>query len=186
MKLLLIASLFAALVSGCASTPPPPVNYSIANVGMSKVKHDAELRSINVSYAAQKEQTGRIPAEAVRTPDLWRNALEGAVNEMVIFKDGSSRKINLVVKILKFEPGQPGVDMIANTEARYDIVDRANGDIIYSQTVSSSGTVTFKENLNGIARLIESTNLAVRNNISVFLQGLEAADFNKPMFPSKK
>ena len=186
-KTFLFASVaIAAILSGCATAPPPPVNYSLSNVGVSKIKHDAELKSINVSYASKGETTGNIPATATRTPDLWKNSLEGALNNMVVFKDDSTKKVNLMVKITKFEPAQPGVDMTAYAEARYDVVDRSNGDIIFSQSFSSSGKQVFSENLNGLARIIEATNMAVRNNIIAFLQSLEEMDLNKPMFPVKK
>lgn len=186
-KTLLLASVaIATFLSGCATAPPPPVNYSISNVGVSKVKHEAELKSINVSYASKGETTGKIPVTATRTPDLWKNALEGALNNMVIFKDDAPKKVNLMVKITKFEPAEPGVDMIANTEARYDIVDRSNGDIIFSQSFSSSGKQGFSENMNGLARMVEATNIAVRNNIALFLQSLEEMNINKPMFPAKR
>jgi len=177
---------FAAFVflTGCAVAPPPPVNYSVPNVGISRVKLDAELRSINVSYANQREATGKIPATAVRTPELWKSALEGALNNMVVFRDDAMRKVNLMVKITRFEPAESGIDMVANAEARYDIVDRSNGDIIYSQNVSTSGKMTMGENINGLARIIEATNIAVRNNIATFLQSLETVDMSKPMFPA--
>ncbi len=182
----LVSIVMAASLTGCATAPPPPVNYSLSNVGVSKIKHDAELKSINVSYANKGETTGIIPATATRTPDLWKNSLEGALNNMVIFKDDATKKVNLMVKITRFEPAQPGVDMTAYAEARYDIVDRNNGDIIFSQSFSSSGKQLFNENLNGIARIIEATNMAVRNNITAFLQSLEEVNINKPMFPVGK
>ena len=103
---------------------------------------------------------------------------------MVVFRDDAMRKVNLMVKITRFEPAESGIDMVANAEARYDIVDRSNGDIIYSQNVSTSGKMTMGENINGLARIIEATNIAVRNNIATFLQSLETVDMSKPMFPA--
>ncbi len=187
MKYLLIATLTAVTVlAGCAHAPAPPVNYAVPNVGMSKTRLNAELKSINVSYASQAEATGSISATAVRTPELWKSALDGALNDMLIFRDDANRKVNLVVKITEFNPADSGVDMLSTATARYDLVDRGNGDIIYSQNVSSTGTVKFGENVNGLARIIEATNRAVRSNIATFLQALETVDLTKPMFPVKR
>lgn len=186
MKLItLIVGVSAIFLGGCA-TPPPPVSYSVPNVGMSKSRHDAELRSITVSLANQSEATGKIPVYVVRTPELWKAALEEALNSMVIFKDNGTKKINIAVKILKFSPSGPGFDMTTDVEARYEIVDRATGDIIHSQNISTTGKVELKENFNANARMIEATNQAVRGNISAFLQSLESIDMNKPMFPARR
>ncbi len=179
-------AVIVTLLSGCASAPPPPLNYSVPDVGVSRTKHDAELKSITVSIANQSEATGKLHPNMGRTPELWKSSLQEGVNSMIIFKDDAAKKVNLSVKILKFEPQLNGIDMTSKTEARYEIVDRSNGDIIYSQNISSSGTVEFKENSLGVARSIESANRAVRNNIGQFLQALESIDFKKPMFPAKK
>ena len=66
-----------------------------------------------------------------------------------------------------------GASMTTETAARYEIIDRRNGDIIYTQDVASSGTTPFDHSLLGVARARESLNRAVQNNISQFLQNLE-------------
>ena len=182
---LFLSTLILSLV-GCASAPPPPLNYSVPNVGLSKTKHAAEVKSITVSIANQTEATGRLYSNMSTTPELWRSSIEQGINSMNVFSDEASQKVNIAVKILKFDPSKPGADMTSFTEARYEIVDRKNGDIIYSQNFSTSGKVLFSENMLGVARIIESVNIAVRNNIGQFLQALETVDFNKPMFPANR
>lgn len=186
MKSLIATLAFVTLLTGCATAPPPPLNYAVPEVGVSRVKHDAELKSITVSIANQSEATGRLHPNMGRTPELWKNSLQEGVNSMIIFKDDAPKKVNLAVKILKFDPPANGFDLTTKTEARYEIVDRSNGDIIYSQNIATSGTVEFQENSLAVARIIESANRAVRNNIGQFLQGLESIDFKKPMFPANK
>lgn len=78
-----------------------------------------------------------------------------------------------------------GASMTTTTAARYEIIDRKSGDIVYAQDIESSGTTPFDYSLLGIARIRESINRAVQNNITQFLQGLSTVDANKPMFPSK-
>ena len=182
----ILCAIVVLALGGCATVPPPPLNYSVPNVGISKKKHDAEVKSILVAIARPDEATGKLHSNMDKTPPLWKNALEEALNAMVIFSDEGSRKVNIVVRILRFEPPQPGGEMTTSTEARYEITDRKTGDILYTQNVASSGVVPFEYSIIGLTRMIESANRAVRNNITQFLQGLESANFNKPMFPANK
>lgn len=187
MKLqhLFVASIMVVFLMGCATAPPPPLNYSVPNVGISSKKHDAEVKSINVAIARPEETTGKMYSNMDKTPALWKSALEEALNSMIIFSDEGSHKVNITVKILKFDPPLAGADMTTLTDARYEIVDRKTGDIIYTQNISSSATVPFAYSMIGMTRIIESVNRAVQNNITQFLQALESVDFQKPMFPAK-
>lgn len=71
--------------------------------------------------------------------------------------------------------------MITEVVARYEIVDRATGDIIFVRDIESSGTAPVSL---GAARLQESINRAVQNNIARFLQETETIDLGRPMFPA--
>ena len=104
---------------------------------------------------------------------------------MVVFQDEAAKKVNLSVKILKLDVPRSGVAFTTNTTARYEIMDRKNGDLIFSQDIASSGTTPMDFSMLGLARMRESINRAVQNNITQFLQSLETVDVQKPMFPAK-
>ena len=163
---------------GCVSLPP--VNFSAPNIGVSSTKLDAELKSLTVSIARPGEATGEIrPAPFVRQygefqpypvslyAGLWKTALEEAFNRMAIFKDDSPKKVSLAVKILKFDPGEY---TIIHTSARYEIIDRSDGSIIFTTDISTSGVVPFDYAFNGLVRIHESINRSVQNNIIEFVQ----------------
>ena len=179
---------------GCASLPP--VNFSVPNIGVSSTKLDAELKSLTVSIASPDEATGEIrPAPFVRQygefqpypvslyAGLWKTALEEAFNRMVIFKDDSPKKVSLAVKILKFDTRELTT---IHTSARYEIIDRSDGSIIFTTDISTSGVVPFDYAFAARVRLLESINRSVQNNIIQFLQVLETVDMDKPMFSSNK
>ena len=169
---------------GCASLPP--VNFSVPNIGVSSTKLDAELKSLTVSVARPDEATGEIdPGIAVHT-GLWKTALEEAFNRMAIFKDDSPRKVSLAVKILKFETPTLTVGRTTHASARYEIIDRSDGSIIFTTDISTTGDVPFDYAFAARVRLLESINRSVQNNIIQFLQVLETVDMDKPMFPSNK
>lgn len=78
-----------------------------------------------------------------------------------------------------------GLSFTTEAVARYEVIDRANGDIIFSQDVSSSGTTPMDyAPLSAAVRVKESVNRAVQNNIALFLQATETIDLAKPMFPA--
>lgn len=181
---LFVAAIAAAFLSGCA--PMPPLNFSVPNVGVSQKKIDAEMKSMTVTIARPDEKTGKLPAGMEQVvPQLWQSALTEALNKMTIFQDDATKKVNLSVKILKLDLPGGGFSMTTETAARYEIIDRKTGDIIFTQDISSSGTTPADHAFLGAARAKESLNRAVQNNITQFLQSLESVDVQKPMFPAK-
>jgi hypothetical protein len=181
---LFIAAFITVILSGCA--PIPPLNFSVPNVGVSTRKLDAEMRSMTVTIARADEKTGELPLGMEQmVPQLWQTALTEALNKMAIFQDDAAKKINVSVKILKLDIPGAGASMTTETAARYEIIDRRTGDIIFTQDIASSGTTPFDHSFLGVARARESLNRAVQNNITAFLQSLETVDVQKPMFPAK-
>jgi hypothetical protein len=173
----------AALLGGCASAPP--LNFSVPNVGVSSTKIDAEMKSLTVTLARPDEKKGDMPAAAQHeVPQMWENALTEAINRMAIFRDDSPRKVSLSVKVLAIDIPSFGASMTTKTIARYEIIDRENGSIIYTQDISADGVVPFDYAFVGAIRARESINRSVQNNIAQFLQALQTVDITRPMFPS--
>ena len=183
MKKLLSIVVISAVLSGCQATAP--LNFSVPNVGLAKKKVDAELRSMTVSIARPDEKTGDLPAGMeVMVPQLWQASLQEAINRMTVFKDDASTKVNLSVKILKLNVPSAGISFTTQAAARYEIINRSNGDIIFTQDIASDGLVPMDYAFVGVTRQRESINRAVQNNIAQFLQALESVNTARPMFPA--
>ena len=182
-----LAMLAVLVVAGCV-TSMPPANFSVPNVGISEHRLDAEVRSITVTYGRPDEQIGQIDffvfGEGSNVSIAWKTALEEALNRMLIFTDGGSKTVSISVKILKLYVPIFGISPTAKSVARYEIIDRANGDVIFSQDVSSSGTTPLTYAWDQTVLVRESVNRAVQNNIALFLQAAETIDLAKPMFPA--
>jgi uncharacterized lipoprotein YajG len=173
-------------LGGCA-TPSTPLSFSVPNVGLSSKKIDAEVKSITVTFGRPDELTGEVrvpPIMIQQVAEQWRVALQEALDKMLVFRDDAEKKVTLAVKILKFDLPRAGFSMRTGTAAKYEITDRSNGAIIYSSTVDAEGICPADYAFAGRARMIESANRAVQNNILQFLQALESVDVTKPMFPS--
>ena len=188
------------LSSGCIGTKRLPVNFSAPNIGVSSTKLDAELKSLTISLARPDEAIGKIEVPLVWCHGnfcpislyvgVWKTALEEAFNRMAIFKDDSPKKVSLAVKILKFQT--ISAFPAAHTSARYEIIDRSDGSIIFTTDISTSGEGPFKLaplcdlGCSTGSRAVDGINRSVQKNIIQFLQALETVDMDKPMFPSNK
>jgi hypothetical protein len=190
--LVVVAAL--SLAQGCAEHVPP-LNFSVPNVGPSATRFDAEVRSLTVTVGRPDEQVGPVHvmmAESAGTAvgssqaltANWREALQEALDRHIIFRDDGRQKVSISVKILRLEIPFMGASFTTNAVARYEIIDRANGDIIFRQDVASAGTVPADFAFLGVIRARESINRAVQNNIASFLQQLQTADMARPMFPA--
>lgn len=182
MKKILGMLLFSLMLTGCASVPP--LNFSVPNVGVSNQKVDAELKSITVSLARPDEQKGDIQAGMEAIPQFWKSSLQESLDRMVVFKDGAPKKLSLSVKVLAIDVPSFGASMTTKTIAKYELIDRSNGDIVYTQEISSQGVVPATYAFVGVVRARESINRSVQNNIIQFLQALETVDVTRPMFPA--
>jgi hypothetical protein len=173
---------FGILLSAC-SHGVPPLNFSVPNVGPSATKIPAEVRSITVSMARPDETTGKLAGDNT-TLATWKNGIEEALDKMAIFQDDAPKKVSIAVKVLKLDLPGSGLEMTTQTSARYEIIDRSNGAVIYTTDINSSGTTPADFDFLAFARARESVNRAVQNNILQFLQALETVDTSKPMFPA--
>ncbi|PHI30992.1 lipoprotein [Budvicia aquatica] len=176
MKKIFLLGFALLVLSGCQSVPP--LNFSIQNVAVSDKKIDAELKSITVSLAHPDEKKGDIEVGMESVPQLWKSSLEESLNRMAIFKDDSTNKINLSVKILAVDMPAGGFDMKTKTIARYDLIERNTGRIVYTQEVTAVGIVPVGYAFYGVVRAMESVNRSVQNNISEFLNSIKVEPLN--------
>lgn len=173
-------SLLLVLLSFVGCTTVPPVDFTVQDVGLVSDRKDAELKSLTVGFAPQAQQK-KVEANAT-IPPVWKEALQDALNRSLIFTDDASVKVNLSVRITEFDVPAAGLAMKTRVSAIYEIVDRANGNLLFAQEVSSEGVVPMDYAFYGVTRAVESWNRAVRNNIADFITILEQSDLRKPIF----
>lgn len=70
MKLqhLFVAAIAAIVLTGCGAIPP--LNFSVANVGLSQHKIDADLKSMTVTIARNDEKTGALDFKHANFGDM--------------------------------------------------------------------------------------------------------------------
>jgi hypothetical protein len=75
--------------------------------------------------------------------------------------------------------------METKVAAIYEVIDRGNGSMLYSELIESKGIVPMNYAFVGFVRARESVNRAIRNNIADFIHSLDQADLTKPVFAGK-
>ena len=163
---------------GC--TTLPPADFTVQDVGVLENRKDAELKSITVGYGSHDQQ-GKVEGTHI-VPPLWKEALTDALNRSLAFNDTGPVKVNLSVRIVEFDVPAAGFAMSTRVAAIYEIVDRASGDLLFAESISSEGVVPMDYAFVGVIRATESMNRAVRNNIADFINSLESADLSRAMY----
>ena len=164
---------FAAVALLAACSPPQPLNFSVQNVAVSPVGLDQDLRLVTVTPAAPDERTGDLPPAVASLTNTWKEATVEALSRAAIFNDDSHHHVNLEIKILKFYAPGAGITFPTETDARYTLIDRGNGAVIFSQMISAIGTTPMDFSLIGAIRGRELINRSAQNNIAAFINALE-------------
>ena len=199
MRLVLSAAVLGSVLAGCAQPQVPPLNFSVPNIGLSARPVDSEIGSLTVSLGRPDELVGLFDWEYIDDTGggaitaAWQNAMQEALDRTLIFRDGGSKRVSVAVKILKLELSRDWdfTESSAEAVARYEVIDRTNGDIVYTQEIAASGVLPTDWAGDLLApshtrqvKIREVVNRAVQNNISLFLRAAETIDVTKPMFPA--
>ena len=179
MKLIKVF-LLLLFVQSCGTIPP--VDFTVQDVGMVSNRKDIELKSLTVGFAPKAQQKVIQMYPGPDFASLWKEALQDSINRSLIFKDDQNTKINLSVRITELDTPEFGTSMTTRTSAIYEIIDRSNGDLLFTQEITSEGIVPFEHAFIGAVRAIESINRSVRNNIADFINIVEQTDLSNPVF----
>jgi predicted small lipoprotein YifL len=178
----LVLLITVILLGGCTSLPP--LDFTVQDVGPIDNRKDAELRSLTVGFAPQAQHTGKVEANH-EVPPIWKEALTDALNRSLAFRDDTKMKVNLSVRIVEADAPAFGASMTTQVGAIYEIVDRKNGDLLFSELITTQGVVPFDYAFVGLVRARESINRSIRNNIAEFINRLELVNFNQPTIKNK-
>lgn len=154
-----------------ACAPLPEVSAIPVTVAPSMQKVDARLGEVRVLIASVDEQQGYMPPNAAAIAPVWRAGVVDALGRSGVFQAGSTRQLDVEVKIIKLDSLQNN-DLSTTTTviASYRVVDAATQEVTWIRGISSSSTVAYKEAMAVTSRERISLNAAVQNNIAQFVQ----------------
>ena len=179
MKIIIniISISLVGILTACSYNPN--LNFHLPDVEVSKKKIDAELKFVSVTTIHPLERNGApILIIEQKIPMLFQKSLKDALDKSSIFKEESTRKVDITAKIFKLKLPNSGLSMTTEVGAKYEIIDRKTEDILFSQDISSSGTASI-DYILGTSRFEESINRAIRSNIVIFLQNIESMTTKK-------
>ena len=170
-------------LTGCTSLPP--LSFNVADISQAKTRMEAEVKSVNVRVAQAQERTGSIRATEFEQmggggsgtviADQWKSGLQDALDRKLLFKDNVPRTLTISVAILKLTSPDMSFTRFNEVEARYEVMDRTSGQIIWRRDINSEGRTSVDEAFIGSVGSRISLNKAVQNNIHNFLEQLESA-----------
>lgn len=183
MKKLLLTGLACALLIGCSA--PAALNFTPDDLepAPQSQKINAEIKSINISFATKQEQKGELQVGIFGNQyeqsfkETFKSALDEALVRTALFSDDSSNKLSLSAKVLKFQSPGSGINFDTYMTVKYDFVNRKTGSSQYITEIDSFGSVPFDYAFMGAIRATEARNRAVKSNIEKLLEELKNNKF---------
>lgn len=166
------ALIFGMALNGCSV---PALNFTPAALPDNAARLNAALVSTNVTVASAEEATGKLNTAGAEADiaALWKSTLDDALIRMAIFRDDSPKKLSLIVKILELDLRSLGYN--ARTTARYQLVDRNTGEVVYSTEIQTEEGAS---DYVGVSRARKSANRSVQANIEEFLNQIAVAELS--------
>lgn len=170
LKKITLCLVLGAVLTGCVSAPP--TNFSVPGIQRVTTQQEVELKAVSVSYGLPSEIKGDIPTYGEGFPILWEKSLVEAIDKAGVFSDDAPEKVNIFVKVLELDPPNGGITMVTPSRARYTVVSRRTGKILFEKEIYTEGTVPPGYAFSGLVRIKESLNRSVQANIAQFLASL--------------
>ena len=172
---------FVVMLAGCA-TQPPTLDFIPSDITPSPNKVNAEVKTIVVSIAKEKERLGEtqvglfgnIYEQSFKTS--LKEALDESIARSAIFGDLANKKLLLSAKVMKFQTPSFGINFATESIIRYELVDRSNGEQVFLRDITTSGSVSGDYAFLGATRYTEARNISIRENIKQFIGVVSNSD----------
>ena len=182
-KHILILVVVSSISTGCNTLPP--LSFSVTDLSPAKSRMEAEVKSVNVRVAQTQESTGNIRAtdfeklegggSGTVIADQWKSSLQDAIDRKLLFKDNVARTVTISVAILKLNSPNFSFSRFTEVEARYEVMDRATGQILWNRQIHTEGRASVDEAVIGSTGFRLSINKAVQANIREFIKQIESS-----------
>jgi len=174
MRILLVSCLL--VLGGC--TQVPPMDFAPADVLPTGTKIDAGMKDISIAFGKKEERLGNIEVGfggnqyEASFKSSFEDALQEALIKSAVFNDMADRRVFLVAKVLKLETPTMGINFDTDFVVRYQLLDTSTGKLVFTRDINTQGSVPGDYAFLGAARYTEARNVAVRENIMMFIDSL--------------
>lgn len=164
----------STILGGCTL---PPMDFVPAKVLATGTKIDAGIRDISITFANKEERLGGIDLAEVDNYEIafrssFEDALQEALIRSVVFNDMADRRVLLIAKIMKLETPRFGINFNTAFVVRYQLLDTSSGKLVFTKDIATQGSVPANYAFEGGYRYVEARNIAVRENILMFIDSL--------------
>ena len=117
------------ITTGCTSIPP--VDFTVADIGVVDNRKNVELKSLTVGFAPQSQQ-GKVEANAT-IPPVWKEALQDALNAQ-LRRYVNESELSFDTELIFLQ-----VELLDNKSEAYEVVDRGS-ETIDTKDLAKEGT----------------------------------------------
>lgn len=168
----LAVSLFAVILTGCASSAQVP-NMTVADAQAKANTYDAQLQSnVQLSEVAGGQKTNPLWTSEVDGPD-FRAALQQSLKNADLL-GGDSAAYALRADLQSLDQPLFGLDFEVTSQVEYTLVEVATNKVILREVVRAPFTAGVGDAFYGVKRLRLANEGSARANIEAFLKRLSA------------
>lgn len=171
MLRMLCVSLFAVLLTGCASSAKVE-NMMINDQQAHAQQYDAGLsNNLQVSNVEGGEKTNPLWTSEIDGAD-FRTALEKSLGNAGLLSQGGKAAYSLRAKLVSIEQPVFGFSFTVTSTVEYSLVENAGGRVVWQETVKEPFTAGVGDAFYGVTRLRLANEGSARANINTLLQRL--------------
>jgi opacity protein-like surface antigen len=168
----LAISLFAVILTGCASSAQVP-NMTVADAQAKANTYDAQLQSnVQLSEVAGGQKTNPLWTSEVDGPD-FRAALQQSLKHADLL-GGDSATYALRADLQSLDQPLFGLDFEVTSQVEYTLVEVATNKVILREVIRAPFTAGVGDAFYGVKRLRLANEGSARANIEAFLKRLSA------------
>jgi outer membrane murein-binding lipoprotein Lpp len=170
MLRLLGISLFALLLTGCASSAK--VDSMVSNASASATFDSGLQHNIVVDQVLGGEETTATTRSKISNTDFQAALVQSLRNNGLL--GGTAPRYGLRAKLIDLQQPVLVVDANVGLTVVYSLVEHSSGREVWEDTVQSSGTAGFTDAYLGVTLVRLATEDAARKNIQIMIQHLSA------------
>jgi hypothetical protein len=173
MSRLLFVSVFAVVLTGCASSAKID-GMTVANNQTQALQFDQPLHdNLQLSEVNGGEKTNPLWTSEIDGAD-FRAALSQSLNNAGLLSTSGDAPFSLRANLLKVEQPLFGLDLEVTTEVEYTLVEKASGKVLFRETLRTPFTAGVSDAFMAIKRLRLANEGAAKENIAALLKRLSA------------
>ncbi len=169
--LLLFLSL-AAMTTGCAG-PAQVGRMVISPQEVAQYRGNTPLKdNVSINNVTGGQETNPLWTSEIGNNE-FRQALEQSLRAtQLLSRDGNSGRYILSARILSVDQPLFGFSITVTTTVQYTLVDKANKDEVFNETISAPYTATVSDSFYAVDRLMLANEGSARANIRKLIQML--------------